>query len=171
MVEGPKENSPPLTPQQVWGLLSVPMGLTRSPAHWLAQQEKSQATHRMEHSLASKYMSQEGYIKKRKSVAKPLEWTSHPLAKDTVLQQISSNPSAEGCCVPRSNSPIPPWAGFGSKEALEEFIEECIDKYACYYDRDKICEDCEIVWVICSHNSKAALEAGFERQGREMLGE
>ena len=135
----------------------------------MAQQEKSQATHRMEHSLASKYMSQEGYIKKRKSVAKPLEWTSHPLAKDTVLQQISSSPSAEGCCVPRSNSPIPPWAGFGSKEALEEFIEECIDKCACYYDKDRICEDCEIVRAICGHDSKAALEAGAERQDREML--
>ena len=84
MAEGLKENSLPLTPQQVWGLLSVPMGLTRSPAHWLAQQERSQATHRMEHSLANKYMSQEGYIKE-KSVAKPLKWTSNPLAKDKVL--------------------------------------------------------------------------------------
>ena len=147
MAEEPDENLPPLTPQPVWGFLPVSMGQTRSPAHWLAQQERSQATHRMEHSLANKYMSQEGYIKE-KSVAKPLKWTSHPLAKDTVLQQISSSLSADSSCVPRSNSPIPPWAGFGSKEALEEFIEECIDKCACYYDRDKICEDCEIVWVI-----------------------
>ena len=169
MAEGLKENSPPRTPQQVWGLLSAPMGLTRSPAHWLSQQEKRQATPRMEHSPASKYMSQEGYIKKRKSVAKPPEWTSHPLAKDTVLQQISSNPLAEGCCVPRSNSPIPSWAGFGSKEALEEIIKEYIDKCACYYDRDKICEDYEIVQAIQGCDSKAALESGSERQGREIL--
>ena len=134
----------------------------------MAQQERSQATHRMEHSLANKYMSQEGYIKE-KSVAKPLKWTSHPLAKDTVLQQISSSPSAEGCCVPRSNSPIPPWAGFGSKEALEEFIKECIDKCACYYDKDRICENCEIVRAICGRDSKAAPETGAERQDREML--
>ena len=110
ITKGPEENSLPLTPQQVWGLLSVPMGLTRSPAHWLAQQERSQAIYRMEYSLANNYMSQEGYIKK-KSVAKPLKWTSHPLAKDTVLQQISSSLSADGSCVPSSNSPIPPWAG------------------------------------------------------------
>ena len=102
-------------------------------------------------------------------MAKSLKWTSHPLTKDTVLQQISSNPSAEGCCVPRSNSPIPPWAGFRSKEALEEFIEEYIDKCACYYDRDKICEDCEIVRAIRGCDSEAALELGSERLGREML--
>ena len=149
----------------------MPMGLTRSPAHWLAQQEKSQATHRMEHSLANKYMSQEGYIKE-KSVANPPkhhQWTSHPLAKDTVLQQISSSPSAEGCCVPRSKSPIPPWAGFGSKEALDELIEECIDKCACYYDKDKICEDCEIVQESRGCDSKAAPKSRSEKQGRGML--
>ena len=131
--------------QKSWEFLSVPMGLTVSPAHWLAQHENTQATHKMEHPLVNKYMSQEGYIKE-KSVANPPkhhQWTSHPLAKDTVLQQISSSPSAEGCCVPRSKSPIPPWAGFGSKEALDEFIKECIDKYACYYEKDKNCEDCK----------------------------
>ena len=143
----------------------MPMGLTVSPAHWLAQHEDTQATHKMEHPLVNKYMSQEGYIKE-KSVANPPkhhQWTSHPLAKDTVLQQISSSPSAEGCCVPRSKSPIPPWAGFGSKEALDEFIEECIDKCACYYDKDKICEDCERIetekiWGSSNYDREATLK-------------
>ena len=84
---------------------------------------------------------------KEKSVANPPKYhqrASHTLVKDRVLQQISSSPSAEGCCFPRSKSPIPPWAGFGSKEALDEFIKECIDKWACYYDKDTICEDCAI---------------------------
>ena len=112
MAEGPKENSPPLTPQQVWGLLSAPMGLTRSPAHWLSQQEKK-ASHTHNGTFTSKQVYvPEGVYKEKKSVAKPPEWTSHPLAKDTVLQQKSSNPSAEGCCVSRSTSPIPPWPGF-----------------------------------------------------------
>ena len=126
------------------------MGLALSPAHWVAQQERNLATHKVEHPLANKYMFQEGYIKEN-SVANPPkhhQWVSHPPLKDTVLQQISSSPSAEGCCVPRSKSPIPPWAGFGSKEALEEFIEEYIDKCAFYYDEDRICENCEIVWAI-----------------------
>ena len=144
----------------------------------MAQQERSQATHKMEHSLANKYMSQEGYIKE-KSVANPLKWTSHPLAKDTVLQQISSSPSAEGCCVPRSKSPMPPWAGFGSKEALDEFIEEYIDKCASYYDEDKICKDCEIVRESRGYDSEATLKQRLEqnyqnneeteRQDRETL--
>ena len=93
--------------QKFWEFFSVPMGLTVSPACWLAQQENTkaqqeniQATHKVEHPLVNNYMSQEGYIKE-KSVAKPLKWTSHPLAKDTVLQQISSSPTAKGCCVRR----------------------------------------------------------------------
>ena len=88
------KNQPPLTPQQqlqgAWGFLSVPMGLTLSPAHWVAQQERIQATHKVEHPLSREYMSQEGYIKEN-GVANPPkhhQLVSHPPLKDTVLQQI-----------------------------------------------------------------------------------
>ena len=55
------------------------------------------------------------------------------------------------------------------KEALDEFIEECIDKCACYYDKDKICEDCEIVRESRGCDSEAAPESRSERQGRGTL--
>ena len=75
--------------QKSWEFLSVPMGLTVSPAHWLAQHENTQSTHKMKHLLVNKYMSQEGYIKEN-SVANPLkhhQWVSHPLVGDIILQQ------------------------------------------------------------------------------------
>ena len=55
------------------------------------------------------------------------------------------------------------------KEALDEFIKECIDKCACYYDKDKICEDCEIVQESRGCDSEAAPELRLEKQGRGTL--
>ena len=66
-------------------------------------------------------------------------------------------------------SPISPWAGLGSKEALDEFIEECIDKWACYYDKDTICEDCAMVRESGGCDSKAAPKQRLEKQDRGML--
>ena len=72
-------------------------------------------------------------------------WASHPPLKDTILQPIRQNtpsPSSIGCCVPRSKSPILPWGGFGTEEALNEFLDEHFDESGNYYELKK-CDDCE----------------------------
>ena len=86
------------------------------------------------------------------------QWVSHPLVEGTILQQISASPPAEGCCVPRLMSPISPWAGLESKQALNEFFKECVNKWVGYYDKDMICEGCEIVWENSGYDGEALLK-------------
>ena len=65
--------------------------------------------------------------------------------KDTILEPIrqdTPSPSSMGCCVPRSKDPIVPWGGFGSEEAVYEFLDKHFDKSGNYYDLEK-CDDCE----------------------------
>ena len=49
-----------------------------------------------------------------------------------------------GCCVPRSKEPLIPWGGFGTEEALNEFLDEHFDKSCNYYGLKK-CDDCDRV--------------------------
>ena len=92
-------------------------------------------------------MFQEGYIKENSEAnsLKHHQWVSHPLVGDIILQQINASPHAEGFYVARSMSPISPWAGLESKEALDKFIKECVNKWVSYYDKDTICEDWAMV--------------------------
>ena len=67
--------------------------------------------------------------------------------KDTILQPIrqdTPSPASMGCCVPRSKEPLIPWGGFGTEEALNEFLDNVFDKNG-EYRRPEKCDDCDRV--------------------------
>ena len=74
-------------------------------------------------------------------------WKTYPLVKDTVLQTIrqeTPSPGSVGCCIPRSKEPLIPWGGFGTEEALTEFLDDVFDENGEYCHPEK-CDDCDRV--------------------------
>ena len=60
------------------------------------------------------------------------------LPQKVKLPPLYQSPLSEGCCIPRSDSPIQRWAGFDSEEKLTKFLQNVVPSR-----NKKECEDYE----------------------------
>ena len=65
---------------------------------------------------------------------------------------LYQSPSSEGCCIPRSDSPIQRWAGFNSEEELTKFLQNIIPSHS-----EDECKDCERIVTTPSLQTELSL--------------